>query len=120
VQAIQWWKKAAEIDHAKAQVKLGLAYAHGKGVEKSAEQAFHWYTKAAEQGDASAQFYCGLALQLGEGVAQDSVLARERYEQAAAHDIVQACFNLGGTHSRLCCAAGNTHPSEISSSSSDV
>jgi TPR repeat protein len=83
-------------DHAKAQVKLGLAYAHGRGVERSLEQAFRWHTKAAEQGDAAAQFYCGLALQLGEGVAPDPARARERYEQAAAYGIVQACFNLGG------------------------
>ena len=95
-QAIQWWQKAVAADHAKAQVKLGLAYAHGRGVERSLEQAFHWHTKAAEQGDAAAQFYCGLALQLGEGVAPDPARARERYEQAAAYGIVQACFNLGG------------------------
>lgn len=43
-QAISWWRKAAEANHAKAQLKLGLAYADGKGVEKSPEQAFHWYT----------------------------------------------------------------------------
>lgn len=43
MQAIKWWMKAAAANHAKAQFKLGLAYAEGKGVEKDSVQAFRWY-----------------------------------------------------------------------------
>ena len=39
---------------AKAQNKLGVCYAKGKGVRKNLKKAMEWYTKATEQGDPEA------------------------------------------------------------------
>ena len=52
VEAAKWFRKAAELNHAKAQGCLGVCYATGEGVPKDSAQAAYWYHKAAEQGDA--------------------------------------------------------------------
>ena len=52
----QWYRRAAEQDHAAAQFCLGVYYYHGDGVEEDKETAVEWYRRAAEQGDPDAQF----------------------------------------------------------------
>ena len=47
--------KAAEQDHAEAQLMLGMMYHEGKGVPQDYKQAANYFTKAAEQGYAAAQ-----------------------------------------------------------------
>lgn len=59
-QAVFWYRKAAELDHAAAQYHLGLCYAYGVGVEKQVDIAAVWYRKAAEQNHVSAQFALGM------------------------------------------------------------
>jgi TPR repeat protein len=55
VQAVHWYRKAAEQGDASAQCNLGYMYQCGEGVEKDAVQAVHWYRKAAVQGSKDAQ-----------------------------------------------------------------
>ena len=55
VQAVYWYRKAAEQGFAPAQSNLGYLYANGYGVEKDIVQAVYWYRKAAEQGDTRAK-----------------------------------------------------------------
>ena len=55
VEAVCWYRKAAEQGHAKAQFNLGNSYYKGEGVEKDIREAARWYAKAAEQGHAKAQ-----------------------------------------------------------------
>ena len=52
MEAVKWYRKAAEQDHAQAQVNLGVCYANGQGVAKDDVEAVKWYRKAAEQNDA--------------------------------------------------------------------
>jgi TPR repeat protein len=49
-EAAQWYTKAAEKGHVKAQYRLGLFYATGTGVEQNQKEAEKWYRKAAGQG----------------------------------------------------------------------
>lgn len=81
--AVEWFKKAAEQEHAAAQRKLGVMYSNGWGVEKSYKKAFEWYTKSADQGNVDAQFYLGEMYKDGQGVEQSYEKAFEWYTKAA-------------------------------------
>lgn len=60
VKAIEWWRKAGDQGHIKAQYSLGEMYRTSKGVKQDYTKAFKWFRKAAEQGDGSAQFNLGV------------------------------------------------------------
>ena len=74
VEAVAWYRKAAEQGDAAAQVNLGRMYANGEGVPQDGAVAVAWYCRAAEQGNASAQVSLGaLYSDGGSGVPQDLV-----------------------------------------------
>ncbi len=56
-QAVKWYLKSAEQGHIEAQVKLGICYANGLGVDKDENKAYYWWQKAAEQGHEFAIFF---------------------------------------------------------------
>jgi TPR repeat protein len=96
VEALKWYRMAAEKGHASAQAILGVACQLGLGraVRDTAEAA-KWYRKAAEQNVATAQLQLGEMLAKGEGVARDEVEAVRWYRKAAEQDIAKAQFWLG-------------------------
>jgi TPR repeat protein len=55
VQAVVWYRKAAEQGDAQAQNNLGVMYQNGRGVAHDDAQAVFWYRKAAVQGNTDAQ-----------------------------------------------------------------
>ena len=55
VEAVRWYRKAAEQGLAQAQYNLGVMYANGDGVREDDVEAVRWFRKAAEQGLAHAQ-----------------------------------------------------------------
>src|SRR6266496_2326797 len=59
VEAIKWYRKAAEQNLAEAQYNLGVYYYAGEGVAKDQVEAVKWYRKAAEQNYAAAQSNLG-------------------------------------------------------------
>ena len=75
VEAVKWYRKAAEQNLAAAQYNLGIRYEHGEGVAKDQVEAVKWYRKAAEQNFAAAQSNLGICYEYGRGVAEDSVEA---------------------------------------------
>jgi hypothetical protein len=75
VEAVKWWRKAAEHGYASAQNNLGICYRDGAGVAKDEVEAVAWYRKAAEQGDALAQYNLGYSYFYGKGVAKDELEA---------------------------------------------
>jgi TPR repeat protein len=95
VQAVHWYRKAAEQGGAYAQYNLGNKYRWGEGVEKDAVQAVYWYRKAAEQGDAEAQCTLGVMYDTGEGVQQNSQEAARWWRMAADQGDAKAHFCLG-------------------------
>jgi TPR repeat protein len=54
VQAVQWYRRAAERGHADAQYNLGFMYLLGEGVQNDPEEGLRWLRLAAAQGDGSA------------------------------------------------------------------
>jgi TPR repeat protein len=57
---------------AEAQFNLGVAFWHGKGVERRCcARAVEWFLKAAKQGHLHASFHLASAYKNGEGVAKD-------------------------------------------------
>lgn len=79
VNAIRWYRKAAELDNAEAQTRL--AYLLDNSEEN--EEAIKWYQKAVQQGYAEAFYGLGIMYASGEGVQQDEAKAFELYTQAA-------------------------------------
>ena len=81
VQAVYWYRKAAEQGYAEAQYELGYCYMGGNGVAEDETQAVSWYRKAAEQGHADAQLMMGHAYSRGSGVKQDYDIAISWYKK---------------------------------------
>ena len=84
VQAVAWYRKAADQGDADAQFSLGVMYENGRGVPRDYVKAVAWYRKAADQGDADAQFSLGVKYADGQGVPQDRVQAYKWFNLAAS------------------------------------
>ena len=95
VEAVKWFRQAAEQGNARAQCNLGWCYEAGKGVTQSWEEAVKWYQKSAEQGNARAQNNLGWCYQYGKGLTQNSTEAVKWYRKSAEQGYVDAQFNLG-------------------------
>ena len=50
VEAVKWYRKAADQGYATAQHNLGVVYADGQGVPQDDVMAYMWYNLAAAQG----------------------------------------------------------------------
>jgi TPR repeat protein len=83
-QAVLWYRKAAEQNHAIAQYRLGVLYANGVGVPLDKAQSAAWFQKAAEQGYVYAQEMLGSDYLSGEGVQRDYVEANFWLDVACA------------------------------------
>jgi hypothetical protein len=55
VEAMRWYRKAADQGDADAQYNIGWLYEHGRGVAQDYAEAMRWYRKAADQGNANAK-----------------------------------------------------------------
>ena len=84
VEAVIWYRRAAEQGRAVAQYSLGRMYDNGEGVPQDDAEAVRWYRLAAEQGSAGAQTNLGLMYSNGEGVPQDNVEAHMWLNLAAS------------------------------------
>ena len=92
--AIEWFTKAAEQGHAKAQYELGRLYfgfSSYLGEVKSAE----WLIKAAEQGIFEAQTELSFRYCLGIGVPKDKSKAAEWLNKAIEMDAPKAYWERG-------------------------
>ena len=94
VEAVKWYRKAAEQNLARAQKNLGICYDKGEGVTKDQVEAVKWYRKAAEQNYADAQNDLGASFYNGEGVAKDQTEAVKWFRKAAEQNLAKAQFNL--------------------------
>ena len=95
VEAVKWYRKAADQGDADAQYNLGKCYSCGNGVGRDYAEAAKWYRKAADQGDASAQNDLGYCYYSGNGVEQDYAEAVKWCRKAADQGDASAQFNLG-------------------------
>jgi len=72
----EWLIKAANMNHAGAQVKLGYLYTDGVAVPQDFNMAFEWFSKAAKQGDMDGQYNLGIFYLNGWGTEQDTSMAK--------------------------------------------
>ena len=88
-------REQAEKGDAKAQCRLGILYANGKGVRRNLEKARTWVTRAAEQGFAPAQCILGGSYRTGQGAPRNDAEAAKWYRLAAEQGVGVAQYNLG-------------------------
>lgn len=74
--ATEWYEKAAEQGHKKAQFDLALRYQYGDGAIRSTEMALKWYNRAALNGDRYAEHALGELLEELDHSSSSSALKR--------------------------------------------
>lgn len=94
----QWYLRAAEQGHARAQHMMGVRFVFGQGVERNPVEATKWFTKAAAQGEPNSQFSLGLRYVRGEGVPKDFAKASQWFKRAAEQGHAEAQRSLGRRH----------------------
>jgi hypothetical protein len=75
VEAVRWYRLAAERGNADAQNDLAVMYDAGEGVAEDDAEAVRWYRRAAAGGNTSAQYNLGLMYANGDGVRRDHARA---------------------------------------------
>ena len=71
MQALAWYRQAAEAGDARGMHNLGGLHYQGQGVPADAAKAFRWYLASAEAGDPSGMHNTAHLLKHGEGVERD-------------------------------------------------
>ena len=84
--AVDYYRQAAELGHARAMVSLGTCYFYGRGVERDLQKMIMWCRKAADLGEPGAYFNLGNCYAKGQDVPKDEVEAKSWYEKC-----VQTC-----------------------------
>ena len=81
--AVQWWQRAAEKEHARAQNGLGVLYRDGDLGEPDPKRAAEWFRRSAENGYAFAMYSLALLYRDGEGVEQNDIEAHKWFNLAS-------------------------------------
>ena len=95
VNALAWYRKAADQNYAKAEYNLGNFYSVGRVVETNLAEAVKWYRKAADQNYADAQNNLGVCYANGRGVETNLAESVKWYRKAAEQNYALAQCNLG-------------------------
>lgn len=82
--AMQWWTKAAESGHARAQNGLGVLYRDGDLGGPDPKRAAEWFSRSAENGYAFAMYSLALLYRDGEGVERNDIEAHKWFNLASA------------------------------------
>ncbi len=94
IEAMKWYKLAADQGHAVAQTNLALMYGMGLGAPQDMAQMAGLLQKAAEAGEPRAQAQLGRLYLDGEGVPQDAAEAVKWFRASAAQDNETAALFL--------------------------
>jgi uncharacterized protein len=93
---VEYFEKAANAGHLRAQINLGILYLRGQGVTRDLVQARAWLEKAAATDDPSALYALGRAMEdHDDKVMADSVRAADLYRRAAAKGHALAALRYG-------------------------
>ena len=98
IEALRWYRSAAELGLADAQNNLGAMYLAGMGTIANPTEAVYWYQKAAEQEQMHAQFNLAMLYLNGNGVAQSDEKAASWLNAAAEQGDLEAVFQLGNLY----------------------
>ncbi len=113
-QARDWLIRAAELNHAGAQAKLGYLYSDGVAVPKDLDQAFWWFSQAARQGDVDGQYNLGVFYLKGWGTEKDETMGMQYLAAASAQGDEEAEAALQNLL-RLRVHLHRAHPSRLRS-----
>lgn len=94
-EALTWFERAAESDHAGALYYAGLLYFRGQGTTQNKQKGIDYFQRAVEKDFAAAQYQMGRILLEGDGMKADPETAFQLLKKAAAADNVQAKWLLG-------------------------
>ena len=86
VEAVKYFRQAAELGYAYAQYSLAFCYQRGQGVPADDVEAARWFEMAAEQGHADSQCSYGICCEYGEGVPKSIEEAVMWYQKSADQD----------------------------------
>ena len=92
-------KKALEGD-TNAQLRMGVAFEFGQGVDRDLDQAMRWYHMAADRGDPVAQTDLAYLYESGSAGKSNPGEAAKWYLRAAVSGFARAQFNLGTLYLR--------------------
>ena len=98
VEAIKWFRKAAEQNVLAAQFNLGIMYSAGRGVLKDHVKAIEWLRRSADQGFPDSQNQIGNMYNVGLGVSKNQVEAVKWYRKSAEQFFAPAQNNLGSMY----------------------
>ncbi|WP_174872413.1 SEL1-like repeat protein [Pectobacterium polaris] len=91
IEALKWFRVAAEGGQRDAQNILGLAYEEGRwGVNIDGDEALKWYERAASQGDNTAQMNLGKMYYTGLRVRTDYQKAYSLFERTYKNNVRNA------------------------------
>lgn len=95
LEALRFFRMAAEMNHPRAINTLGVMYANGQGVAKNKTEAVRLYRKAADMGHAKAITNLSWMYRNGWGVLKDEAEAVRLYRKAAKMGDANAITCLG-------------------------
>lgn len=86
-----WYQKAANQDHPKAQTIIGKMYANGDTVVRDDLKAIEWFKKAANQGEAEAQNWLAVFYNSGRSIRMNKTKAKEWHGKACDNGNQEGC-----------------------------
>lgn len=92
--AMEYFFKAAELNHTNAMNQIAYSYLKGRGVEASDQKMLEWYERSAGLGNADAITNIGNIYAHGQGVEQDYNKALEYFVKGAELGNANAMNNL--------------------------
>ena len=91
-QAIEWWKRGADLDDPSCTAGLGQMYAEGKGTARDDAEALVLVGQAAALGSAHACYLLGLYYERGHlGLRKDPKKTARWYRKAQACAVQDSC-----------------------------
>ena len=95
VEAMRWFRKAADLGNANAMENIGVLYRTGQGVVRDDAEALRWWRKAADLGDANAMNQIGGAYRDGRGIGRDYIEAMRWFRSSAERGNMHAMTAIG-------------------------
>lgn len=94
-EALERFKKAANLRHSEATFNVALMYYRGNGIPQDKAKAFEFYEKASKLGNLGARCNMAYMCYMADGVAENKELALKLYEEAERAGHSAALYSLG-------------------------
>ena len=95
IEAVNWFRKAAEAGFPYAQRNLGSCYQSGSGLKQDNAKAFKWYRESALNGLPEGQFCLAYCYSQGWGVKKSDAEAIKWYQESALNGLPEGQYIMG-------------------------